>query len=407
MAFVYVDSKKVLSLLGQSPMASEELYEPAMNLISMIGIDKWKSFSYGLSFEGRAIVDRTFISTPQGHGGILASTKPSQKPLRSLNMAPESSFSYAGYRTEWTKIPAQLLEALGAFDEDLATEAKDFLKGLDEQLGFSILNDAIPSFGAESAMWIAEAPFGGIIPEIIVALEVSDKAKLEECLNKTQTRFGQEAPIKKMTFMGHEIGYVDLGPIINGSQNSMPGFGLKPSWMMANGFLYVALAPQTLKHHLVAARNQAPKMKSNRDMGEALAHLRRFNPRAGLDGISYTNLGESATALIDTAAPILQSIHFPEEVPLEMTQFPTTDIFRKHLFEPRRRTPLTRSVFSTRSIRRWAWCRALPWSEERWVRSAPSRPRARPTRRAPIWNCEKPNVRLVSARSKRLVGGWG
>lgn len=213
------------------------------------------------------------------------------------------------------------------------SEIDEFIAEMDENLGFSILNDLLPSMGQEMAAWVGKAPFGGLIPEIVITLEMKDKAKFEDCVQKARTRFDEHSVVKSFEFMGRELTFLDSGPIVNGR-----GFGpgLKPCWTMEGDFLMVSLAPQTLKNYLAAQSAQRESFKDNADYAEALAHLKRFNGETGQDGLSYVDLGSLLTMAADTAGPILQSIHMPKEemngLEIDMNLYPTGDVFRRHLF---------------------------------------------------------------------------
>ncbi|MCA9319536.1 MAG: hypothetical protein KDB53_02315, partial [Planctomycetes bacterium] len=131
-------------------------------------------------------------------------------------------------------------------------------------------------------------------------------------------------------FMNRKIGYVDVGALI--PQRDPVGFGLKPCWMVDGDFVIMALAPQTLKHYLAAQGSQRPGVATHPDYVEAMAHLRQTNGQAGRSSSVFFNLGDAIAFGIDTAAPIMQSMYFADDMPLDMTQFPTTDVFRRHLF---------------------------------------------------------------------------
>ena len=181
-------------------------------------------------------------------------------------------------------------------------------------------------------MWIGKAPFGGMIPEIVFAIEMKDKAKFEACIDKARQRFDGHAIVKSFDFMGRKLTYLDTGVVVNG-----PNFGpgMKPCWIMEGDFMMLSLAPQTLKNFLAAQNAQRESFRDNADINDALAHLKRFNPEGGQDALAYVDLGSVLTMLADTAGPILQSVHMPAEelgFEIDMNQYPTGDVFRRHLF---------------------------------------------------------------------------
>jgi hypothetical protein len=198
-----------------------------------------------------------------------------------------------------------------------------------EQFGFSIIDDFVPTLGSEMGGWIAPSPYGGLIPELVLAIELDAADRFQEYLGTILQQTAGEM-ISATEFMGRQINYVDTGAFMN--EPDAFGVGIKPCWMINDGFLLLAAAPQTLKNMIASSRDGRPDMTANTDMGNALAALRQHNPQAGTDALTYIDMASVAMMLIDTAGPIAQSMHLPEEVPVDMTQFPTSDVFQRHLF---------------------------------------------------------------------------
>lgn len=322
----YGDVNAIMGVVDSLPIDDEV---PVAAFVDLLGLDALDSFAYALSIEGRGIVDRSWIGAPNGMKGIYAGLKHSSNGLRTPAMAPENSFVYGGFRFELDALAQNMLTFIGEVEPRAKDEVADGMAKAEEQFGFSILNDFVPTLGAEMAFWVAPSPYGGLIPELVIAVELDAPDKFQEYLGTVLQQTAGEM-ISATEFMGQQINYVDTGAFMN--EPEAFGVGIKPCWMIRDSFLLIAAAPQTLKNMMVSNRDGRPNMTANTDMGNSLASLRQFNANAGTDSLSYVDLASVAMLLIDTAAPLAQSVHFPEEVPVDMTQFPTSDVFQRHLF---------------------------------------------------------------------------
>ena len=330
MLFAYVDVKRCLALARE---ASEGAAAGFDGMLSAFGYDAMGGVGYSFSQEGEGFVDRVYMSMPEGPKGVYASMKHSTEPLRSLAMAPKEAFCYSGTRLDIGKIVTGMVDGFASIDPDTAAEIKDSERALDEKLGFSLRQDVLPNIGEEIAFWLGKSPFGGLIPEIIVAIQVRDAAKIQACLDKTIATFGADAPVRRFKFMGKELAYFDSGKLLNaGGMNGPVGAGPRPTWMIEGDFMMLALTPNTLKNWLAARREQRESIGQNQDMMKGLALLKAANPNGGTDSVAYIDIGSAMTMFADTIGHASQCVFIPENIPVDLALFPTTDVFRRNLF---------------------------------------------------------------------------
>lgn len=322
----YADVAGLIGLLDSMPIDDDV---PVAAIIDFMGLDSIDSCAYSLSAEGRAFVDRIWIGAPKGFTGIYAGMKHRSDSLRTMSFAPENSLFYSAFRFELDPVANGFLDFVGTIEPRAKEELSEGLAEANKQFGFSILDDFIPTIGTEWGVWAAPSPYGGLVPEFVLALELDAPDRFTEYLGAILQQTAGEM-VQAFEFMGRQVNYVDTGAFMNDPDAF--GVGIKPCWMIHDGFLFLAAAPQTLKNMLVSNRDGRPSMTSNTDLGNSLSGLRRFNQQVGTDAISYVDLASIAMMAIDTLAPIAQSAHLPEEVPVDMTQFPTSDVFKRHLF---------------------------------------------------------------------------
>ena len=324
---LYADVNSIMGLVDSLPIGEEV---PVGAFVDILGLDALDSYAYGLSAEGRAFVDRFWVGAPNGMKGVYSGLKHNSNGLRTPMMAPENSLVFGALHFELDGVVDAVLNFIGEVEPRAKDEMAQGLEKIKEQFGFSITNDFLPTFGTEMAAWVAPSPYGGMIPELVIALELDAPDKFQEYLGAILQQTAGEM-LSATEFMGQQINYVDTGAFMN--EPEAFGIGIKPCWMVRDSFLLLAPTPQTLKNMVVSfTRGGRPNLTANTDMGNSLAGLRRFNAQTGTDGLTYIDLASVAMMLIDTAAPVVQSMHFPAEVPLDMTQFPTSDVFQRHLF---------------------------------------------------------------------------
>ena len=336
MLMAYANLESVLGLDIIDMVADEE---PMVGtVIDMLSLDDLTGAGYAMCMEGKGIADRFHIGRKRNAKGIWSIYRHRSSELVGLDVAPENSFYFAG----WAVTPEQVDEALTAvekwgrvfaeeFGEDVFGEITGFVAEIEKRLGFSLRKDLLPKFGDEAAMWVAPSPFGGLFPEIVLAIGVKEPAAVQGYIDRAARAYDADGLVRNFDFNGKRMTYFQVGDLI--PQGRAPvGFGLKPTWMFDGKFLMVALAPQTLKHRVLAKRHQQPTMRVNRDFQDIMAHMRRYNPEFGKDNVGYFDFGGATTFVVDTVAPIVQSIRPPEEVPLDLALFPTSDVFHRHLF---------------------------------------------------------------------------
>ncbi len=327
--FAYANVDGIVKTVEAAMPDEEEI----SNFISMFGIDQIRDYSYAINFEGRAVVDRIWVATPREKHGIMAATRSSNEPLKSLMLAPKDSFFYSATRIDLASLANDLLSVVKEIEPQAHEEVTGMMEELNSKLGFSILGDLLPNLGDEWAMWAGKAPYGSLIPEIIMTVQVKDKAKVAACVTNAKEKFGADALVRSFSFMGRELNYCDLGKIFARDQF---GFGLKPCWMMDGDTMFVALAPQTLKNYVASQSNQRESLMKNADVGNAMAHFKRYNPNAANCSFSYFDIASFIVMAADTASPLLQSVNFPKEammgLEVDFNMFPTGDVFRRHLF---------------------------------------------------------------------------
>lgn len=325
--FAHVDIERLLALARTTPI-SEEI--PFDTIVEGMGLNSFKSMSYGMSMEGRAIVDRFHTSMPQGGKGFYANMNHSSKPLATAGMAPKDALAFYALRYNLAAMVDSGLDLLEELDEDAAAEVDQMLGEFEKNTGFSLVDDFLASLGEEVGFWMGSSPYGGMIPEFVIALEVAKPDRIDFCWKRMSEKMAEQVPTRTMSFKGKELRWFDMGPVMGNPADFGPG--MKPTMMMDGKFLLISFAPQTLKNYVVSKAAQRQPLTATKDLDAGLAHLRRDNPETGFDAMAYVDLGRVMTTMIDTAVPLAQNVNMPPEVPVDMALFPTSDVFRRHLF---------------------------------------------------------------------------
>ncbi len=343
---LYANLGKMLHMLENSPAGGGQEFGMVMSILEFTGLTQFQSVAYGLNFEGRAIVERFHVNAPNGLDKTLyAAMPPGDGKFAVLDMAPENSLLAEAFRLDVSVLADRLMAAVRDFDQDMAANIEDELQGMSDQLGFSIKDDLLPSIGQDMGLWMAPAPFGGLIPEMMVAVQLKDSDKFFSCIQKASAMLPSEDAMRSFEFMGHQISYLDTGKFMNSPGDFGPG--IKPAWMVDNGFLMVGLAPQALKNYLASKSHQRSGLARNPDLVEAMTHFRRSNPDAGNTGVVYIDTGRLMVMTIDTLLPIIQSMDIPDDIPVDLALLPTTDVFQRHIFGFSEAVSQTKTSFTT------------------------------------------------------------
>lgn len=227
--------------------------------------------------------------------GIFALAQPGRPDNRFARYAPAHSLIYGAERFDLAAGFDTLLGLTEAFG--VHGEVDALVQRANAALGVDLREDVAAALGTEWAGYLAGPPAGGLIPDYALFITVRDRARLEKALDTIAARLPALAEregvvrVNETHFRGVRIRFLELS-----KKNGDP-IPLAPAWALGDGFLVVALVPQTIKHVFLEKR-------SLQGSDEYRTLLRRI-PESSTSH-TYVDLRGLTAWIYNTAVPLLQ-----------------------------------------------------------------------------------------------------
>ncbi|MHC4973481.1 MAG: hypothetical protein ACYTG3_14225 [Planctomycetota bacterium] len=233
--------------------------------------------------------------TFQERRGVFALAQPGRPDNRFARYAPAHSLIYGAERFDLAAGLDTLLGLTEVFGVHGEVEA--LAQRANAALGVDIREDVAAALGTEWGGYLARPPENGLIPDYAVFVTVRDRARLEKALETIAARLpalaGPDVVVRvnETHFRGVRIRFLEL------SQKNGDPIPLAPAWALGDGFLVLALVPQTIKHALLEKR-------SLQGSDEFRTLLRRI-PQSS-SSYTYVDLKGLTAWIYNTAVPVLQ-----------------------------------------------------------------------------------------------------
>ncbi len=281
----------------------------------------------GSGVVGGDIVQRTFLATGGRTDGLLLLAGGPAIRNEQLKHIPADSDLVAAGSLNLAQVVRGARELVGRTAPLSAAVFDEAVKQMELELGLNLERDVYPAIGDAWTAFDSPSEGGLIGSSLIVAVEVRDAKRAEivfEHLMKLLTQSlitdadaelgGKTAELKRQTFLGHTIFYVNTIGWGLGSEASTT-----PSFCLTRGHILFALHPLALKAHL---RQQS----SNRPGFDAVASKKLARPEGDLLAFGSLDGARAMQALCALAPYFGQSVlsHLQSEgFPLDAFAIPS------------------------------------------------------------------------------------
>lgn len=302
------------------------------DLMMFWGLNAYGGVGYGVDLDGDSVRDRIYLNIRDREGWAEA-WRSGGKTIRSPSLVPAETTLYSAGLLDFGAAFRVLMRTLDDGYEREAREVRAVLDQLSAHMGIDIQRDLIGALGPEYAFYMA-FPRRALIPDIGLAFEIKESArpKFRGMIDNVRASLTEgEVKIQSFEYRGHRIHYLDLLGTARGGAFALSGpHTLKPSFAIVDDFLVVTLWPQSLKNLIVGFESKAPRLADRPDFVKLRKRVKLPGAEASL---FYVDLQAAAGFVLDNVVPLVQSLlPAPEEVPIDIAQFPTSKAVTKHLF---------------------------------------------------------------------------
>ncbi len=221
--FLYADFKAVSGGIGEAAgINAEELAKS----ISSLGADTVKSIGLSVTFADGGISDALYIHAPGDKKGMLKIISLAKTATPHLNLVPADAISYMGLKLDFGRIWDVTMDMIKAFDEKALEEINGELAEFAKKTGVNIREDLIGSISDEISSFSSFPKGGGLIPESVMVLSLSNAERFEEAFRKLMEAAGMER--KELAYKGRSMRYFTARIAAPGGAPGKPGPGEAP-----------------------------------------------------------------------------------------------------------------------------------------------------------------------------------
>ncbi len=315
--FAFLDVAKALSTF-------KNLFPPiVLEEAGILGIDSLTGVGLGMSMNEGGVRESILLGFDGAPKGLLSIFDAFGGGFPSLLDSPASTSAFLGIRFDANKLKDRALA--------LAKELMPMAHGevlahfTDAQVaGHSLIEDVLPAFGSELGVSLS-APKNGMIPDVILSLEIRDPQKFARLFDTAKAMAEQEtaAAIKPLALKNGEEGFV----------LSLPDVPVQPAFVLRGDRLIGAISPLTLKNYLYRHADAAEKTtlaSANETLPQILNGLCHGREDL-LSVLVYLDLRSAIPFLYDSAAPFLSEALAESGTGLDAAMLPMSDTIAPHL----------------------------------------------------------------------------
>ncbi len=319
---VHANVKGLLETL----VAANESDEDVSRALSGFGLDSIEAAGWAMTLEGKGVVDRFYVHAPGGFKGLYSRMRPEGRGLESAKLIPRDAMFASVSRINIAGLFDGFREMLGSIEPRGLEEFDSGLEEIRAKAGVDLRRDIIANLGEEVALSFSPSPGGGMVPDLTVTVALRDPVAFAKAVTTIMSSFRDQRTFGVTPFGDAMIGYVDVGEM------ERNGPALKPCWVIHGNWVTFALVPQTLKNVLARSVAGEPSILDNADLQGLRAQLRTSFPGACDEMFTYIDVRSAAEFILDTAIPVLQSSVRQQDVPVDMTLLPRSQVVTRHLF---------------------------------------------------------------------------
>jgi len=268
-------------------------------------------------------------SHANGTGGGTAASGP-KVDTKFLKWVPKDAVSFSAGSMNVTSFYDMLVKGMQAYDADMAEMMLSGLADMESQLGSSIRDDLLGSFGDHYITW--SMPMGTIsaAPEMAVLMKVNNEEKLVGALKNMAMLSGGMIEIEEATKRGlksYQV-LVNADPMDGMGMNPFDMF--QPTFAFKDGYMVMGFSASDVKRVFKRmSRDDNPKgdIRSNKEFMAIADQIPE-----GIDSLSFSDNKASFESYYQMATGLLAFVPMPEDIPVDMSMLPDSESLTQHLF---------------------------------------------------------------------------
>ncbi len=303
----------------------------ALGLRSIQAIGATSAYEIGPSGEAGRSVSKVFALSPASKRKGLFASGNNTLDRSFLKWVPKDVASFTASTFDMVALYDGLVDALKAYNEELAAEWMGKLSTYEQQFGVSIKDDLFGAIGDEVIMWSMPVAAIGSPPEMTVLLKVRDQERLLKALQKiaelSHGAFGIDQT-ERRGMVVHQV-HINIDP--TGGRMAMNPFDMiSPTFAFKNGYLVAGFSTGDVRRAFKRMEREDDPSGDIRSNPELKQHLEQLPER--VSAMSFSDWKANFEGMYQVITGLAAFIPVDEDVPVDLSLLPEAATLTKHLF---------------------------------------------------------------------------
>lgn len=303
--------------------------------LTALGMRSVKAIGVTSTYEGNKSVSKAYTLAPAPERKGLMADGSKNLDLACLNWVPKKATSCSATTLNVTAVWDSLVNALKAYNENMAEGLLAQLGEMEQQIGFSIREDLCGAFGSQMLSWTTPMQGipglgGGSLINGLFLVQMKDQDRLLKCLKGIKDVAGGAVEFDSNTRDDLTTYYLKFNVDLPGNLPINPLDMIQPVFGFQSGYMVLGFSRPDVRKTIaamVANQTEADSIRGNKEFAAMLAQLKPDR----LTSVSFSDNRASFDNVYELAYSF--SYMVPEDFPLDVQKLPDEGMFlSQHLF---------------------------------------------------------------------------
>lgn len=300
-------------------------------VLNAIGARSVRSIAATSSYDGDRCISNTFVDAPAPTRRGFFAGEDAPLDLRFLRWVPKDAVSFSGSSLALGGLWDTFESALRAYDEETAKTVLGRLKKMEEEVGLTVRDDILGSFGNELITWSMPMAAFGTAPEMAILVKVKDEARLLKSIETITALTGGTIQIEKVDRRGITVYQARLDLDFGANFGGMnPLDMIVPTFAFKDGYMVCGLSTSDVKRvfkRMEREDDPSDDIRSNPEFARYLAEV----PKQGLSSVSFTDWKAQFEGMYQLLTSVLAFFPLDDNIPFDLSLIPDSATLTRHL----------------------------------------------------------------------------
>ncbi|MCA8957396.1 MAG: hypothetical protein KDC87_15075 [Planctomycetes bacterium] len=318
--------------------------------VTALGLRSVRTLGLASKYKGEKALTRSFMLSPEADRKGWCAGKQVDVDLGFLKWVPKDVAQVSASSLDFPVVYQGLVQALRAYNPDVADQLLARLGKLEEQVGMTLKDDLFGAFGDQMAYWSMGFSGLGAAPEGAAVIKVKDAKRLVETLQKVAKMTDGLIEFPSSERRGVTTWRLEVNANRVPQAAAMALATLQPSFAFKQGYMVIALSAGDVRRTLKRMDRTGEDQDDVRSNKQFAAYLSEIKQTGSLNSLSWTDWRSTFEALYGAASTGLALLANQETLPVNMTLLPEVETLSRHLFSSMSKSTVLKDGFLSTSV---------------------------------------------------------